>query len=80
MRPEQINKNLIWDYDWNETEYETEEFEKWYVQRVLTRGSLDDIKKVGLEKIREIIEEIMLPRRIRIFWEWGLKEKWPAKV
>lgn len=33
-----INKNLIWDYDF-EGKYETEEFRKWYIARVLTSGN-----------------------------------------
>ena len=75
MLPEQVNKNLIWDYDWKESEYGNEEFEKWYVQRVLTRGMQADIDKIGIEKIIEWVDEIPLPRFLRDFWNGYLRDK-----
>ena len=36
-----VNKTLIWDYDF-EGKYETEEFKKWYLARVLSRGTASD--------------------------------------
>ena len=34
-----VNKSLIWDYDFSEEDYGTEEFRRFYVGRVLARGS-----------------------------------------
>lgn len=79
MKPEQVNKKLLWDYDWDESEYETEEFERWYVQRVLTRGSAEDVRRIGLEKIRKFLSSILLPKNIKAFWEWAFEEKWQEK-
>ncbi len=80
MKPEQVNRKLLWDYDWDESEFDTEEFERWYVQRVLTRGCSADVEKVGIEKIRELFDSLHLPPKIKRFWEWALEEKWLAKA
>ena len=75
MKPSQVNKNLIWDYDWDESEYDTEEFERWYVHRVITNGMEEDILKIGLKTIARYIDDIMLPRPLRDFWNWYLEKK-----
>jgi len=54
MKPSQVNKKLIWDYDWDKSEYDTEEFERWYVQRVLTRGMQEDIEILGIKSYGSI--------------------------
>lgn len=64
-----INKTLIWDYDF-EGKYETEEFKKWYLARVLSRGGASDIREMGFETIRDYLPVLNLPGRIRRFWEW----------
>ncbi|MEW6607227.1 MAG: hypothetical protein AB1414_07190 [bacterium] len=68
-----INKNLIWDYDF-EGKYDTEEFKKWYLARVLTRGSAQDIRLIGLEMIRKYLPSLNLPEKIRKFWSWWFDE------
>ncbi len=70
MKPSQVNKKLIWDFDWDESEYDTGEFERWYVRRVLTRGMKADIIRVGIETIRLYWESLRLPEHIRYFWKW----------
>ena len=47
-----VNKSLIWDYDFSEEDYGTEEFRRFYVGRVLARGSDADMKGIGLEAVR----------------------------
>lgn len=64
-----INRTLIWDYDF-EGKYETEEFKKWYLARVLSRGAASDIREIGFETIRNYLPVLNVPRRIRKFWEW----------
>lgn len=64
-----INKNLIWDYDF-EGKYDTEEFKKWYIARVLSRGTAKDIREIELETIRKYLPSLNLPERIKKFWDW----------
>ncbi|MFQ6084454.1 MAG: hypothetical protein ACE5WD_14010 [Candidatus Aminicenantia bacterium] len=64
-----INKSLIWDYDF-EGKYETEEFKKWYLARVLTRGTAKDIREIGFDIIKEYLPFLNLPRKVREFWVW----------
>lgn len=70
-----VNRQLVWDYPGDVPE-EDEGFRRWYVTRVLTRGGIEDIRALGLETIREYLPHIVLPRRIREFWEWyfGLRD------
>ncbi len=46
-----VNRDLLWDYRWEREEMETEAFERWYVARVLTRGSGDDVRALGLARV-----------------------------
>ena len=80
MKPSQVNKKLIWDFDWDESEYDTEEFERWYVRRVLTCGMSEDVKRLGLEIIRKYVGELRLPDYLTHFWKWALSVKWPKRA
>ena len=65
-----VNRSLIWDYDFAESDLETESFRQWYVARVLTRGSFQDVCDVGLKTIFHYLPALTLPFAIRQFWEW----------
>ena len=65
-----VNKQLIWDYDIPEQNYDTPAFREWYVARVLTQGTLQDIRQVGFDTIREMLPKLWLPAAIQYFWEW----------
>lgn len=41
----EINETLTWDYDFKD-KLGTEEFKKWYISCVLTRGTAEDIRKI----------------------------------
>jgi len=69
-----VNKKLIWDYDFSEDEYSTEEFKCWYIARVLMRGGIYDVRNLGIDTIREYLPKLHLPERIRKFWEWYFSE------
>ena len=64
-----INKALIWDYDFKGKE-DSEEFKKWYIARVLTCGTKDDIRRLGIDIIKRYFPILNLPNRIREFWTW----------
>lgn len=64
-----INKKLIWDYNF-EGGYDDEEFQKWYIARVLSRGTAEDIRAVGFRTIKEYLPSLNLPEKIRKFWSW----------
>jgi len=70
-----VNKSLIWDYDFSEEDYGTEEFRRFYVGRVLTRGSDADLRAIGLETVRRYLPDLDIPREKREFWEWYFARK-----
>jgi hypothetical protein len=65
-----INPDLVWDYEIPDDEYQDEAFRRWYVTRVLTRGCLEDIRELGLRTIYAYLPHLILPDRVRRFWEW----------
>ncbi len=65
-----INTGLVWDYEIPDAEHQDEAFRRWYVARVLTRGRSEDIRAVGLDTIHIYLRHLVLPARIRRFWEW----------
>ncbi|RKZ30168.1 hypothetical protein DRQ36_06410 [bacterium] len=80
MKPSQVNKKLIWDFDWDESEYDTEEFERWYVRRVLTEGMSEDIYRIGFDNVCKYLPDLRLPKAIRHFWERFFREIWPRSA
>ena len=66
---DRINKALIWDYDFKGN-YDSEEFKKWYIARVLSCGTKDDLRQLGIATIKEHFASLNLPNKIREFWEW----------
>ena len=67
-----INPQLIWDYEANQLDFSDTTVERWYVERVLTRGGIDDVRAVGLTRIRAHLPHLRLPPRVREFWDWYL--------
>ncbi|MCI0395682.1 MAG: hypothetical protein L0332_25080 [Chloroflexi bacterium] len=65
-----INPNLVWDYDIPDDAAQNEAFRRWYLTRVLTRGSANDIRAIGLATIHAYLPVLNLPVDIRDFWEW----------
>ena len=65
----QIDRRFIWDYEVSEKDLKDEAFQRWYLARVLTRGSLADIQSLGLETVRRALPSLVLPVRIRRFWD-----------
>ncbi len=73
-----VNENLIWDYDWPEEEYKTENFFKWYLARVLSNGTAKDLKNIDFDIIKKYLKELNIPRQIARFWfhYFGIKEEY----
>jgi len=65
-----INPDLVWDYDVPKIGQQDEAFRRWYIARVLTRGGSKDIRALGLGTIHAYLAHVVLPARIRRFWEW----------
>ena len=41
-----VNKKLIWDYDFDEEEFQSERFFRWYLARVLDNGTSKDVAQI----------------------------------
>jgi len=69
-KPIPVNSSLVWDYEIPPEENQTDSFRRWYLSRVLARGSRDDLQTIGLETIYIFLPHLNLPPAIRRFWEW----------
>lgn len=69
-KPIPVNPALVWDYEIPPQKAQTEGFRRWYISRVLTRGSSGDLQTIGLDTIYAYLPELNLPKTIRLFWEW----------
>ena len=67
-----INPDLVWDYEMPDDGRQDEAFRRWYIARVLTRGRMEDVRDLGLHTIHAYLPYLVLPARIRRFWEWYL--------
>jgi len=68
--PLPVNPALVWDYDIPPEGEQTEAFRKWYLGRVLMRGSSEDLKSIGLEAIYVYLPDLSISQTVRRFWEW----------
>lgn len=65
----QFDPRFIWDYDRTALDPEDEDIQRWYVARVLSRGTLADVRALGIDTIRRTLPSLVLPATIRHFWE-----------
>ena len=65
-----VNPRLIWDYHFEPKDYESEPFRRWYIGRVLCRGSMADVRDVGLTMVYRYLPSLALPTAIRELWDW----------
>jgi len=65
-----INEKLVWDYDIPTDAQENQAFLQWYLARVLTRGSSDDLREIGLSTIYAYLPDLNLPAEIREIGTW----------
>lgn len=69
-QPIPINEKLVWDYDIPADAQENKDFLCWYLSRVLTRGTSDDLRAIGFVTIHAYLPDLNLPPDIRDFWLW----------
>lgn len=72
----QINKTLLWDYDFA-GKYNTEEFKRWYIARVLSCGTKKDLGLLGMRTIKQYLPKLNLPEKIKRFWLWYFQYVYP---
>ena len=69
-KPIPVNPALVWDYEIPPEEEQTDAFRRRYLARVLTRGSSEYLRTIGLRTIYIYLPHLVLPAAIRRFWEW----------
>ena len=68
--PIPVNPALVLDYEIPPEEEQTDAFRRWYLARVLTRGSSENLRAIGLRTIYIYLPHLVLPAAIRRFWDW----------
>jgi hypothetical protein len=68
-----VNRELLWDHDFSEEDYETESFKDWYLARTITDGNTKDIQNAGgIPEIRKCFIRLHLPLETERLWSWYL--------
>lgn len=70
----QVNRGLLWDYDFSPEKLQDEAFFIWYLGRLLERGTADEVKRIPHEIIIRYLDRLSIPDRIRRFWNWYLRK------
>jgi hypothetical protein len=65
-----VNEKSIQDYKFEFEDYRTERFFKWYLARVLDRGTSRDVSQIPFKIIAKYLNSLRISRDIRAFWEW----------
>jgi len=68
----EVNKGLLWDYDFAPEEFQKESFFIWYLGRLLERGTAAEVKRIPLEVIAQYLDRLHVSSRILRFWKWYL--------
>ena len=48
---------------------------RWYIQQVLTRGRMEDIRALNLEDIAAVLDDLVLPEDVRSLWQVFLERR-----
>ena len=68
-----INPRLLWDYHFSAKDFESPAFKRWYLARVLSEGSAQDIRDAGgVEEVRRHFRDLHLPLETERLWSWYL--------
>ena len=71
----EVNRGLLWDYDFSPDKLQEEGFFVWYLGRLLERGTAAEVKPVPREIIARYLDRLTIPYRIRRFWKWYLENQ-----
>ena len=58
---------IVWSTD--EIDLDDPFQRKWYIQQVMIHGRSEDIKKLNLREVRELLPELNLPSELHSLWE-----------
>jgi len=61
----EVNKGLLWDYDFAPDEIQQESFFIWYLGRLLERGTATEVKRVPFQVIAQYLDRLHISSRIR---------------
>lgn len=69
----EVNKALLWDYNFSPDEIYGERFFIWYLGRILEHGTAAEVKRLPREVIACYLDRLSISQRVRRFWEWYVK-------
>lgn len=67
-----MRTDLLWEYDFKPGDEQTDAFKQAYYSKVLERGTLEDVKEIGVPEIARWLPRLFLSWHVREFWEWYL--------
>jgi hypothetical protein len=70
-----VRPELVWDHEIPADPEADEGFVVFYVGRVLDRGTAEDVRALGLERIRKFLDVAPARREVIDFWRWWLERR-----
>ena len=68
----EVNRGLLWDYEFSAEKLSSEEFFAFYLGRLLERGTANEVKRIPKDIIAKYLDRLSIPARVREFWQWYL--------
>ncbi len=65
-----VNQKLIWDYQFEAHDFQTESFFTWYLARILDYGTARDVAQIPFKVIVKYLSSLRISRDVRAFWDW----------
>lgn len=62
-------KHIVWFADIEKLNLNKKQDKKWWIEQVLQKGRIEDIKELNIEEVEKFLDELYLPRFIRKLWE-----------
>ena len=65
-----VDPRFLWDTRPAPEQQAKREFRAWYLARVLERGGIEDLRKIGLPTIEAWLPHLRLDPALRTYWDW----------
>jgi hypothetical protein len=69
---EMKRRRLLWEYDFGPGEEDTDGFKQACYSKVLTHGTIEEVREIGVVEIARRLPRLFLPAHVRSFWQWYL--------
>ncbi|PIS28987.1 hypothetical protein COT42_06515 [Candidatus Saganbacteria bacterium CG08_land_8_20_14_0_20_45_16] len=63
------DKHIVWYADLDKLDKKDPFVKKWWLEQVLSRGTMKDIGKLDFKNIHDLLPSLNLPKNVKSLWE-----------